>query len=499
MLFNSFQYLIFFPIVVLVYFLIPQKFRTILLLIASCYFYMAFKPIYILIIFLTIVVDYCAGILIAKTKSKKRKLYLIISIVVNVGILAFFKYFNFIAENLTILFNSFSMYQSFPTLSLIIPLGLSFHTFQAMSYTIEVYKRKQKPEKNFLTYAVYVMFFPQLVAGPIERPQHLIHQFYEKHYFDYQRITDGIKLITWGLFKKVVIADRLGIFVDQVYNNTPNSFSGISFITATIFFAYQIYYDFSGYADIAIGSAQVLGFRLVRNFNKPYFSASFSEFWQRWNISLSSWFRDYIYIPLGGNRVSLLRWQFNIMTTFFITGLWHGANWTFIVWGVLHGFYLIITRWLEILFSVFKIPVKKITSLTPIKIVRIFLTFSLVCFAWIFFRSRNIDQAIYIATHLNNGYLYYYDIIDYIGKFRAIPFETILNPIIVGKNISDLLIVLISIIGTEIVYFIQRKMSIRKSLSKKPIYIRWFLYSVLIWSILILGQFEQRDFIYFAF
>src|SRR5678815_1064118 len=221
-----------------------------------------------------------------------------------------------------------------PFLKIILPIGLSFHTFQAMSYTIEVYRGNQKAERNFGIYALYVMFYPQLVAGPIERPQNLLHQFYENHKFDYERVVNGLKLILWGFFKKLVIADRLALYVGAVYNN-PTHHTGLSFIMATIFFAFQIYCDFSGYSDIAIGAAKVMGFKLMTNFNRPYFARSISEFWKRWHISLSTWFKDYLYISLGGNRVSVPRWYFNLFIVFLVSGLWHGANWTYIIWGCL--------------------------------------------------------------------------------------------------------------------------------------------------------------------
>ncbi|OFZ56311.1 MAG: alginate O-acetyltransferase, partial [Bacteroidetes bacterium RIFCSPHIGHO2_02_FULL_44_7] len=319
MLFNSLQFLIFFPTVTTLYFILPHRFRWFLLLIASCIFYMAFIPAYILILLVTIVVDYIAGILIEKSQGKKRKLYLLISIVANIGFLAFFKYYNFASTNLTELAQFLHWNYSVPVLSIILPIGLSFHTFQAMSYTIEVYRGKQVAERHFGIYALYVLFYPQLVAGPIERPQNLLHQFREEHSFDYRRVTDGLKLMLWGLFKKVVIADRAAVFVDTVFNS-PGDFQGVSFIIAAALFSFQIYCDFSGYSDIAIGAAQVMGFKLMDNFNRPYFSKSIAEFWKRWHISLSTWFKDYLYIPLGGNRVGKPRWYFNLFFVFLLSG-----------------------------------------------------------------------------------------------------------------------------------------------------------------------------------
>ncbi len=301
MLFNSLEFVIFFPVVTLLYFLLPHRFRWLHLLAASCVFYMFFIPAYILILAFTIVIDYFAGILIENARGKSRKIFLATSLAANIGVLFVFKYYNFFSENLAQIASLLNVEYALPALSILLPVGLSFHTFQAMSYTIEVYRGNQKAERHFGIYALYVMFYPQLVAGPIERPQSLIHQFYERHDFDSNRVSNGLKLMLWGLFKKIVVADNLAVFVDAVYNQ-PRAWDGVNLIIATIFFAFQIYCDFSGYSDIAIGAAEVMGFKLMTNFNRPYHSKSISEFWKRWHISLSTWFRDYLYIPLGGNR-----------------------------------------------------------------------------------------------------------------------------------------------------------------------------------------------------
>ena len=330
MLFNSFHFLVFFIVVTSLYFALPYKNRWFLLLISSCYFYMAFVPIYILILGFTIVIDYFAGIYIENATGKKKKFYLIFSLIANIGVLAIFKYYNFINANLSFLLHGFALTNPLPYLSILLPIGLSFHTFQAMSYTIEVYRGNQKAERHFGIYSLYVMFYPQLVAGPIERPQNLLHQFRERYDFNYERVTSGLRLMAWGLFKKVVIADRLAIVVDTVYNN-PEQHNSLTLIIATIFFAFQIFCDFSGYSDMAIGAARVMGFKLMTNFDKPYQSKSIHEFWKRWHISLSTWFRDYFYISLGGNRVSIPRWYLNLFLVFLVSGLWHGANWTFVI------------------------------------------------------------------------------------------------------------------------------------------------------------------------
>jgi len=299
MLFNSLEFAVFFPVVAALYFVLPQRHRVALLLVSSCIFYMAFIPAYILILGVTIAIDYCAGIWLERTEEDRlRRLVLITSIAATCAVLFVFKYFYFVVNNAIWLTGIFGWRLTGPSINIILPIGLSFHTFQSLSYVIEVYRRRQKAEHNFLVYATYVMFFPQLVAGPIERPQNLLHQFYERHEFDYLRITSGLKRMAWGFFKKLVVADRLALYVNDVYAN-PQAHNGLQLSIATVFFAYQIYCDFSGYSDIAIGSARVLGFRLMENFRSPYHSGSVAEFWQRWHISLSTWFRDYIYIPLG--------------------------------------------------------------------------------------------------------------------------------------------------------------------------------------------------------
>ena len=399
MLFNSIHFALFFVVVTSLYFALPHRFRWFLLLASSCYFYMAFIPIYILILGFTIVIDYFAGILLENTEGKQRKYFLIASLIANIGVLAVFKYYNFLNGNLSDLLTSIGYINNIPNLSIILPIGLSFHTFQAMSYTIEVYRGNQKAERNFGIYALYVMFYPQLVAGPIERPQNLLHQFYEKHYFEYVRVVEGLKLMLWGLFKKIVIADRLAIYVNAVYNN-PEQHNGPTLILATVFFAFQIYCDFSGYSDMAIGAAKIMGFKLMTNFNRPYFTRSISEFWKRWHISLSTWFRDYLYFSLGGNRVKVQRMYFNLLVVFIISGLWHGANWTFIIWGALNGFYLVFAIVTE------KLRQRLNHSILLDRVPRfhnflqILLTFMLACFAWIFFRANSVDDAFLIIRHI---------------------------------------------------------------------------------------------------
>lgn len=311
----------------------PHRFRWIFLLGASYYFYMAWKPEYILLIILTTCVDYTLCILMGREKEKrKRKKYLYISLFVNLGLLFLFKYFNFFNGTLRDIFINFNIAYNVPDFSLLLPMGISFYTFQTMSYTIDVYKGRREPEKHLGIFALYISFFPQLVAGPIERSEKLLPQFREKHTFNYERVTDGLKRMLWGFFKKMVIADRLSILVKYVYGSNLYNLEGFPLLLGTLFFAFQIYCDFSGYSDIAIGAAKVMGFDLMENFNRPYFSKSISEFWKRWHISLSTWFKDYVYIPMGGNRVKVPRHYFNLFFTFLVSGLWHGTDWTFVAW-----------------------------------------------------------------------------------------------------------------------------------------------------------------------
>lgn len=480
MLFNSIDFAFFFVIVTTLYFLLPHRFRWFLLLAASCYFYMAFVPVYILILAFTIVIDYFAGLYLEKIQEKRQKrIFLIASIVANIGVLAVFKYYNFINFNIGLLLSGAGYKDPLPYLSILLPIGLSFHTFQAMSYTIEVYRGNQKAERNFGIYALYVMFYPQLVAGPIERPQNLLHQFYEKHEFDYARVTNGLKLMAWGLFKKVVIADRLAIFVDQVYQD-PYKYNGTTHILAIILFSFQIFCDFSGYSDMAIGAADVMGFKLMQNFKRPYHSRSISEFWTRWHISLSSWFKDYLYIPLGGNRVAIPRWYFNLLVVFLLSGLWHGASWTFVLWGGLHWFYI-----------VFAAATKKIrhglasiigiTKYPPLNnVLQILATFVLVSVAWVFFRAGSLQDALYILKHS-------------LSTLKQLSLADM--PV----SRSQFVLSIAGIVLLELVHLMQELMSIREWIATKPLVMRWSIYYATVLTIVFLGVHGSRQFIYFQF
>lgn len=393
MLFNSFDFVMFFIVVTGVYFALPHKLRWPLLLGASCFFYMAFIPVYILVLFTTIIIDYFAGIWIEDTENPhKKRRYMLMSVVSVCTVLFFFKYFNFFNENIAAVAAAFHWNYSIESLRMILPIGLSFHTFQSLSYVMEVYRGKQRAERHFGLYSLYVMYFPQLVAGPIERPQNLLHQFRERKVFDWVRLGDGLSLVLWGLFKKVVVADNLAVYVDAVYNSSSHH-NGTSLLLATYFFAIQIYADFSGYSDIARGVSRIYGIELMKNFETPYFSSSIPEFWSRWHISLSTWFRDYVYIPLGGNRVSLPRNMFNLFVVFLLSGFWHGANWTFIIWGGLHGIYLIVYRIAGRATRRLFPSAQQHKPIFVLQALKVILTFHLVLLAWVFFRADSLATA----------------------------------------------------------------------------------------------------------
>lgn len=479
MLFNSIEFLVFFGLLTTLYFIVPHRFRWFLLLTASVIFYMSLIPVYIFVLAFLILVDYIAGIFIEKNKGNKRKPFLLISIIATCSALFFFKYFNFFGSNLTELAKLIGWNYSIGALSIILPIGLSFHTFQSLSYVIEVYRGKQKAERNIGIYALYVMFYPQLVAGPIERPQNLLHQFREKHNFDYKNVIEGLRLMLWGLFMKIVIADRLAILVNTVYAN-PTDYTGIPLILGTLFFGFQIFCDFAGYSTIAIGAARVMGFRLMKNFNRPYFSSSVSEFWRRWHISLSTWFRDYLYIPLGGSKKGRPRWHINIPIVFLISGLWHGASWTFVIWGALHGLYILIT-------AMTQKPRNKIISLVKLnkspkiyKFLSIAITFCLVTFAWIFFRANSVSDAVYISTHLFSGIKF-----DFSG-------------LRVGLGWQEIFVSFGLILFMEITHLVQSQINLMESFSRRKTILKWGCYIALILAIIFLGHASEK-FIYFQF
>ena len=399
MSFSSFHFLIFFPIVAAIYYLLPAKVRWIHLLAASFIFYMASVPAYIFLILAMIFVDFRLAMAMTAPQAggARRTLCISISLFMNLGLLAFFKYYNFFVANLNDILALVRLAPAIPLLRLIVPLGLSFYVFQAMSYTLEVYRGNQPPERHFGRYALYMMFFPLRGMGPIERPQQLLPQFHRQILFDYDKVVDGVRQMTWGFFKKVVVADRLAPGVDTVYGD-PSQFAGIQLILATVFYSFQIYADFSGYADIAVGAGKVLGFDLVNNFRRPYFATSLSDFWRRWHISLYSWFNDYLFTPLA---IAQRDWGkagvvVAIMVTFTLSGLWHGAAWTYVIWGCLHGLGL---SWGVLMRR--RRPQRADDGLS--RAVGMVLTFSFVSFAFIFFRAKDLHDAVYVVTHLGTG------------------------------------------------------------------------------------------------
>lgn len=453
-----------------------------LLLAASCVFYMVFVPSYILILFFTIVVDYFAGIQIEKAQGAKRKTYLVLSLVANIGVLAIFKYGGFATENLNLLLNFFGYTKGIPFLQMVLPIGLSFHTFQAMSYTIEVYRGNERAEKDFSIYALYVMFYPQLVAGPIERPQNLLHQFREVHQFDYAKVVSGLRLMFWGFLKKLLIADRIAVAVGAAYSH-PADINGPALLIVIYFFSIQIYCDFSAYSDIARGAARVMGFELMKNFDQPYFSSSLPEFWRRWHISLSTWFKDYVYLPLGGNRTSTSRWYFNLLFVFAISGLWHGANWTFIVWGVLHGSALVgyyatadLRAQLAERLNLNRFP-KLMNGLAQ------FITFNYVSFAWIFFRANSLSDALVVIKNIFNWQ----------GSLSLSHLS------LTGLNYYELLLSFTIVATLLLLERQEEKKNISLQFDLIPVWQRWISYYAAFFLLLFLGKFTAQQFIYFQF
>lgn len=396
MLFNSFAFLVFFPLVCIVYFLIRgNQWRNLFLLLASYYFYMSWNPTYALLIFTSTLVTWGCGLLVERNagKTRKRKTFLVLNLLINLGILFVFKYYNFINESVFQLFSYWGIRWEVPDLGVLLPVGISFYTFQAIGYSIDVYRGDLRAERNLFRYALFVSFFPQLVAGPIERAKNLLPQFYHRHLFNTAACTAGLQMMLWGYFMKLCVSDRIALYVDTVYNNISQH-NGTSMLLATFLFTVQIYCDFAGYSLIAIGAAKVMGFSLMENFRRPYFSGSMKEFWKRWHISLSTWFMDYVYIPLGGNRVPYGRHLFNLLITFLVSGLWHGASWTFVCWGGLHGFFLI----LENLKNRFIGKVQHPGGV--LKLLRTLWCFAWVAFAWIFFRANRVEDAFVIIRKI---------------------------------------------------------------------------------------------------
>lgn len=494
MLFNSFDFLIFFPIVVLIYFIIPKKTRYIWLLLSSYYFYMCWNAKYALLIAVSTVITWLSGIVLGKLTTKKAKYVTIaVSFVSNLSILFFFKYFDFVLENINVILAYANIELLNNPFDVLLPVGISFYTFQALSYTVDVYRGDVKPEKNLLRYALFVSFFPQLVAGPIERSKNLLTQLQEIHtikVWNYDRMAQGFIMMVWGLFQKMVLADRLSVLVDTVFEST-NALGSFELIIGAVAFAFQIYCDFGGYSTIAIGAAKVMGFELMENFNTPYFATGIQDFWRRWHISLSTWFRDYLYIPLGGSRCSKFRKYCNLMITFLVSGLWHGAAWSYVVWGGLHGVFQIVEDFSKPLRVKVTEKLEVDTASFSYKFGQILVTFALTTFAWIFFRAETIGQAwTYIVRMFTkwNPWIFFDN-----GILRLGLDETELNILVLS---------LVLLLLSDILKYV-KNMSVAEFLLKQCWWFRFAVLIGLILSVFVFGkygvEFDSARFIYFDF
>jgi alginate O-acetyltransferase complex protein AlgI len=483
-LFNSLEFVGFFLVVTAGYFALPHRVRWGWLLVASMWFYAAFVPIYIFILAGLALVDYLAGIYLETATGTAKRYGWYASLVANLGVLAAFKYWGWLnALLMGGLHLAPASSESLPYADILLPLGLSFHTFQAISYTTDVYRGQQKAERHFGIFALYIFFYPQLVAGPIERASHMLHQFRELHSWDFDRAASGVQRMAWGLFKKVAVADRLGAVVHYAYYPGTDKYGG-TVILATLAFAVQIYCDFSGYSDIALGAAEVMGFKLTQNFKNPLWATSMTDFWRRWHISLSSWFRDYVYIPLGGNRGSLPRRYYAVLVTFAASGLWHGADLRFVVWGLLHGLYLC----LELITRNARQAIWQRIGCQPQHLLRRFLgwaaTFSLVCLAWVFFRAASLADAWHLLRAVRHDV---YRTLFYPKAYKM------------GQSTLDLTLLLMGLAVLLAVEVVQSRPHLQAKLAKHPAMMHGL--GVALWAgIVLLGNFaSQTSFIYFQF
>ena len=474
MIFNSVVFLVFFLVFFQLYWLInnklPVSYRNLFIILSSYLFYGWWDWRFLSLIIASSTLDYVVGLYLAKeTRQKRRKLLLILSLAGNLGILGFFKYFNFFIGSLKAVLAPFSLHPDFTTLQIILPVGISFYTFQTLSYTIDVYKNKIQPTRDILSFFAFVSFFPQLVAGPIERASHLLKQFAERKEFSNRNVVIGLRLALWGFFKKIVIADNFGVLTDHIFS-TGSLPSGILTLAGALFFALQIYADFSGYSDIAIGISKMLGFDLKQNFATPYFAGSFGEFWHRWHISLSTWFRDYLYIPLGGSRGSKTKVSSNLMVTFLLSGLWHGADITFLIWGGLHGSALIIEKQIK----------RKVNKYiyTPF-------VFAIVILLWIPFRAKNYDQFVKLSSSL-----------IHFGSYSFSGLSRILNDF----SMPRFYVLLVTTVFFFVVEYHLKLQDFSQWLSGKSKAVRFAYYYLLIVLIFFVGNFSVKPyFIYFQF
>lgn len=491
MVFNSIHFLVFFPIVLLFYYIIPRKIKPIWLFVASYYFYMSWNVTYSLLILTSTVVTYLSGILM--NKSDRRKLILTVSFVINLGILFTFKYLDFFISNLSAVTKFIAGKPLNASLGLLLPVGISFYTFQALSYTVDVYRGEVEPERNFLDYALFVSFFPQLVAGPIERSGNLLTQvnrLKEERLFNYEKAVSGFIMMCYGMFLKVVLADHLAVFVNGVWDNLQR-LGLVEGVFAAVAFSFQIYCDFGAYSIIAIGAARMIGIDLMENFNTPYFAVSIKDFWRRWHISLSTWFRDYLYIPLGGSRCSRIKKYRNIMITFLISGLWHGADWTYVLWGGIHGMYQIVGELTEGTRRRINEKLNVDTEAESYKLGKILGTFVLTTFAWIFFRADTIKDAVFFIRRMITR-------IDLWALFDGSLYKF-------GTDRVDFHVICLAFVMMLIVDLIRikKKEDIGVFLLRQNLVFRWAFLFVLILGTLVYGAygvaFDSSQFIYFRF
>ena len=475
--FNSLEYLLFLPITLILYFILPKKIKNPVLLIASFYFYANWEPVYALLMLFSIAATYFCGLLVSKQVWGKKKLWLVLCLLINLGILFVFKYFNFFTDTLGSLVG-----RELVTINVLLPVGISFYTFQALGYTIDVYRGDIEAEKNFVDYALFVSFFPQLVAGPIERTGNIVPQLKKHNKFSFVNLRDGFLLILWGMMKKILIADNLAVMVNTVYNDV-HRYTAMQMIFATFCFAFQIYCDFSAYSDIARGSARIMNIKLMRNFDCPYKAQSIKEFWRRWHISLSTWFKDYLYFPLGGSRCNKARQCFNLMVVFLVSGLWHGAAMTYVIWGVMHGLYQIIGM---LLTPLKKKVYKLIPENNPILVIfRTAATFILVNLAWILFRANSLSDAAYIFKSIFT-----------IDKIFPLAFGAL------GLSRKMLIVVAIAVLILYIVDVINTKKPVAEFINR-AVFLRYLIYVIILLAIFIFGYygagFDPQDFVYFQF
>jgi alginate O-acetyltransferase complex protein AlgI len=478
MLFNSISFLIFFPTVFLLYWFVANKnlkIQNLLLLVSSYFFYACWNWHFLFLLVFSTGLDYYTGLKISEVENKNiRKLWFWVSIIVNLGFLGIFKYYNFFATSFAEIMAQLSFKVNPYTLKVILPVGISFYTFHGLSYVIDIYKKRIQPEKNFIDYSLFVSFFPLLVAGPIERATHLLPQIKKKRTFNYHQAVDGLRQILWGFFKKIAIADQCATYANSVFNNS-HAYNGSDHVIAAIFFAFQIYCDFSGYSDIALGVARLFGIELLRNFSYPYFSRDIAEFWRRWHISLSTWFRDYLYIPLGGSRGGTWLKIRNVFIIFIVSGFWHGANWTFIIWGALNALFILPSVLMKTNRNNLEIVAKGRIFPSFKEFLAILITFCITVFAWIFFRSDSIFRAISYVSEIFS---------------RSLFAKPIINP--QKMTLLIILFIIIEWMGRE------KSFAIANLGLKWPKVLRWALYYVMIFIILCTVGPEQQ-FIYFQF